>query len=159
MNEISLVELIERGGILQDVPGNTPKEVITNIIRNITLPSSLKADVLLEAVLERENLMPTSIGGGIAVPHPRNPLLTEEGKDEQFITIGYLKEPVEWQALDSIPAQSVILLVSSSARAHLHSLSRVHFICRQDSFCRLLTERASKEELVKVVAAIEKIWI
>ncbi|MDR2793410.1 MAG: PTS sugar transporter subunit IIA [Treponema sp.] len=154
MNNIS--DLIQRGGILRDITGSTPKDVLSRMIQHIILPDSLNRDVLLRAVLERENLMATSIGGGIAIPHPRNPLLSDE--NEQFITIAFLKQPVEWQALDSIPAQNVILLVSSSSRAHLHSLSRVHFLCQEEAFCSLLAKKASKEEIIKAVGIIEKAW-
>ncbi|MDR1218475.1 MAG: PTS sugar transporter subunit IIA [Treponema sp.] len=156
MNDMPLVDLIQRGGALRDIAGNTPKEVLDCFIQNIHLPASLTADVLLEAVLERESLMATSIGGGIAIPHPRNPLLLEE--NEQFIAIAFLKRTVEWQALDGVPVQNVILLVSSSARAHLHSLSRVHFLCQEEAFRSLLAEKASKEEIIKAVGVIEKEW-
>ncbi|MDR1074479.1 MAG: PTS sugar transporter subunit IIA [Treponema sp.] len=156
MNDMPLVDLIQRGGALRDIAGNTPKEVLDCFIQNIHLPASLTADVLLEAVLERESLMATSIGGGIAIPHPRNPLLLEE--NEQFIAIAFLKRTVEWQALDGVPVQNVILLASSSARAHLHSLSRVHFLCQEEAFRSLLAEKASKEEIIKAVRVIEKEW-
>jgi PTS system nitrogen regulatory IIA component len=156
MNDISLVDLIQRGGVLRDIAGNTPKDVLACIIHHIHLPSSLTTDVLLQAILERENLMATSIGGGIAIPHPRNPLLSEE--NEQFTAIAFLKQPVEWQALDGVPVQHVILLVSSSARAHLHSLSRVHFLCQEETFRLLLAEQASKEEIIRAVDIIEKEW-
>ncbi|MDR0556716.1 MAG: PTS sugar transporter subunit IIA [Treponema sp.] len=156
MNDISLVDLIKKGGALLEITGSTPKEALDCFIQNIRLPADLPADVLLQAVLERESLMATSIGGGIAVPHPRNPLLSNES--EQFIAIAFLKRPVEWQALDGVPVQNLILLVSSSARAHLHSLSRVHFLCQEEAFCSLLAKKASKEEIIKTVGAIEKEW-
>jgi PTS system nitrogen regulatory IIA component len=156
MNNIALVDLIQRGGVLRDIAGSTPKEVLERMIPHIHLPSSLTTDVLLQAVLERENLMATSIGGGIAIPHPRNPLLSEE--NEQFIAIAFLQQPVEWQALDGAPVQNVILLVSSSARAHLHSLSRAHFLCQEEAFRSLLVKKASKEEIIKAVGFIEKEW-
>ncbi|MDR0374788.1 MAG: PTS sugar transporter subunit IIA [Treponema sp.] len=156
MNDISLVDLIQRGGTLRDIEGSTPKEALSRMIQHIHLPNSLPADILLQAVLERETLMATSIGRGVAIPHPRNPLLTEE--DEQFIAIVFLKQPVEWQALDGIPVQNVILLVSSSARAHLHSLSGVHFLCQEEAFRSLLAKKASKEEIIKTVGFIEQGW-
>ncbi|MDR2445928.1 MAG: PTS sugar transporter subunit IIA [Treponema sp.] len=156
MNDIALVDLIQKGGVLRDIPGSAPKEVLDCMIHHIHLPRYLTTDALLQAVLERENLMATSIGGGIAIPHPRNPLLSEE--NEQFIAIAFLKQPVEWQALDGLPVQNVILLVSSSARAHLHSLSRVHFLCQEEAFRSLLAKKASKEEIIKVAGFIEKEW-
>jgi PTS system nitrogen regulatory IIA component len=156
MDEVSFGSLIQKGGILYGVAGNTPKEVLYNVIQPLSLPDSLTSERLLQAVLEREGLMPTSIGGGIALPHPRNPLLVEAGG--QFAVIAFLQKPVDWMALDGVPVRTVILLVSSSARAHLHSLSRVHFICRQDNFNVLLAEQAPKERIMEAIARIEKVW-
>jgi PTS system nitrogen regulatory IIA component len=154
--ELSLVELIKKGGIVRDIPGNTTKEVLTNLISALHLPHSLNGAALLQAVLERESLMPTSIGKGIAVPHPRNPLVTNTS--EQFAVIGFLEHPIDWQSLDNIAVETIILIVSSSAKDHLHTLSCVHFFCQQESFCAFLKKRASEEEIIRNIAEIEKAW-
>ena len=151
-----MIEMLKQGGILRDIPGNTQKEALTNMVAVLKLPESLDRALLLKAILEREALMPTSIGNGIAVPHPRNPLI--EDFDKPFVTIAFLQNAIDWQALDNIAVQTIILIVSASAKAHLHTLSRVHFFCQQDDFAFLLQNRASDEEIFKVVADIEKVW-
>ncbi len=155
MSEKLLSELLRRGGILRGIEGGAPKEVITNIVRSLTLPETLPAPVLLEAILERENLMPTSIGYGIALPHPRNPMIADSN---QFMTLAFLCDLIDWQALDGVPVQTVLLLVSSSAREHLHALSRIHFLCREKTFCARLAETSSDEDIFSAIAAIEKEW-
>jgi PTS system nitrogen regulatory IIA component len=114
-------------------------------------------DSLLTAVLEREALMSTSIGRGIALPHPRTPPLTERG--EQFVALGFTRRPVDWNALDGKPVGTVILILSASAKMHLHTLSKINFLCRQDSFAALLERRAAGEEIVRMIEATEKTWI
>ncbi|MDR2402773.1 MAG: PTS sugar transporter subunit IIA, partial [Spirochaetaceae bacterium] len=81
--EGTLAELIERGGVLYHVAGNTPQEILTGIINLVPLPLSIPKDDLLKAVLEREALMSTGIGKGIALPHPRNPVIS--GREQQFV--------------------------------------------------------------------------
>ncbi|MDR1468199.1 MAG: PTS sugar transporter subunit IIA [Spirochaetaceae bacterium] len=152
----SLVPLLERGGIVYDVEGTTPAQAIRDLIGRITLPDHLDGAALLKAVLEREDLQPTQAGHGIALPHPRNPLVTRE--DEQFIAIGLTKYPVNWHALDGEPVRAVILIVSSSARSHLHTLSKLHFFCAQPDFLALLFNKARKEDVERYVAEAEKAW-
>lgn len=152
----SLTPLLERGGIVHDVEGTTPAQAIQNIISRITLPGHLDSAALLKAVLEREDLQPTSAGHGIALPHPRNPLITRE--NEQFIAIGITKHPLNWHALDGEPVRAVILIVSSSARSHLYTLSKLHFFCSQPDFLSLLFNRARKEDIERYVAEAEKAW-
>ena len=153
-SEARLAELIERGGVYRDVRGASPREVLTSLIE--ALPPPAEAGKLLEAVLEREALMPTSIGKGIALPHPRNPLLKSE--DEQFAALAFLKQPVDWNSLDGELVDTLLLIVSASAKGHLRTLSEVTFFCHQEDFYRLLKERASLETLLRFIREAEKNW-
>jgi PTS system nitrogen regulatory IIA component len=152
----SLLPLLERGGVIHDVEGTTPSEAIRDLIGKIKLPDHLDGGTLLNAVLEREDLQPTSVSHGIALPHPRNPVINAE--DEQFIAIGLTKHPLNWQALDGEPVRTIILVVSSSARSHLHTLSKLNFFCTQQTFCDLLCKKAIKEDVERYVANAEKAW-
>jgi PTS system nitrogen regulatory IIA component len=154
-NESVLADLVERGGVQYGVKGTTSREVLTAIID--ALPSSVCAekDKLLEAVLEREELMSTGISGGIALPHPRNPIAKD---NEQFVTIAFPAVPVDWKALDGGLVNSALLIVSSSAKLHLHTLSKINFLCRQEKFVSLLRDRASQDEIMAAVREAEENW-
>ena len=153
-NEFGLAELISRGGVYKGVKGSTPREALTALID--ALPSSLREARLLEAVLEREALMSTGIGGGIALPHPRNPLVQSES--EQFAALAFLERAVDWNSLDGEKVDTLLLIVSSSAKLHLQTLSVINYFCRQENFCRLLRERAAGEEIISFINEAEKNW-
>jgi PTS system nitrogen regulatory IIA component len=152
----SLIQLIERGGLFPDISGASPLEVLTHLIQLIPLPVMINRQDLLKAVLEREALMPTGIGHGIALPHPRNPLITDP--QDQFLVIGFLQQPVDWKALDSKPVHTLLLMVSASAKLHLHSLSRINFFCQQESFRDLLQSRSSQQRIIDVIRETESTW-
>jgi PTS system nitrogen regulatory IIA component len=152
----NLAVLVERGGIFYDVPGASPEELLAGLIARLPGEISPPKDLLLKAVLEREALMSTGIGKGIALPHPRNPLITDE--DKQFVAIGFPEFPVDWKALDGKAVYAALLIVSASARLHLHTLSKVSFLCRQEEFLALLQDRAPKETITRVIGEAEKTW-
>lgn len=154
-NERDLAGLVERGGVLYDVGGTTPREVLAAITG--ALPSRICADRdgLLKAVLEREELMSTGISGGIALPHPRSPMA---GENEQFVTIAFPSFPVDWKALDGGEVTSVLLIVSSSAKLHLHTLSKINFLCRLEKFTALLRGRAPAGEIIAAIREAERDW-
>ena len=154
IEEYSLVQLIERGGICPDIPGNAPLEVLSTLLQTIPLPVS--REELLKAILEREALMPTGIGHGIALPHPRNSLITNS--QDQFMVIGFLRQPVDWKALDGKLGHTLLLIVSSSAKLHLHTLSRINFFCQQESFRGLLQNHASQQCIIDVIRDAEGAW-
>ncbi|MDR3145303.1 MAG: PTS sugar transporter subunit IIA [Treponema sp.] len=152
----SLIDLVRRGGVFRDIEGADPREVITNLIGFIRLPAPVDRDRLLKAVLEREALMPTSVGHGIALPHPRNPLVTEVSG--QLVSVAFLRRPVDWFALDGEPVHTALFILSASAKLHLHTLSRINFFCQQENFRNLLLNRASGEEIIRVIADAEGAW-
>ena len=154
-SENGLIPLIKRGGIVSGVPGTNPGEVLAQVIGAIHSPA-IDRGWLLSAVLEREALMSTAIGRGIALPHPRNPPVT--APDDQFITIAFLENPVDWNSLDGAPVHTAILIVSASPKLHLRSLSQLNFFCHQDNFRALLENRASPEEIIAVIQSSEQTW-
>ena len=151
-----LSALLLRGGIYQGVPGSTVREALTGLVGLLSLPPWLDRDLLLQASLEREALMPTAVGKGIALPHPRNPVTGDPEK--QFAAIGFLRERVNWNSLDGEGVHTVILIVSASAKLHLHTLSRVNFFCQNGDFYRLLEDRAPREEITGFIRRAEAAW-
>jgi PTS system nitrogen regulatory IIA component len=151
-----LIELIKRGGDFRIIPGATPRELLVNLIGAIELPPPVDRTALLGAVLEREALMPTAVGNGIALPHPRNPMISKNA--DQFVSIAFTESGLNWEALDGKPVRTVMLIVSASPKMHLHTLSRINYFCRQNSFVDLLEKHASPREILHIIEKTEKSW-
>jgi PTS system nitrogen regulatory IIA component len=154
--EESLADLVNRGGVYDNIPGNSPQEILAGIIDRVLLPPEITRDSLLTAVLERETLMPTGIGRGVVLPHPRNPVIHDE--NQQFVAIAFPACPVNWNALDGGLVHTVLLIVSASAKQHLHILSKVNFLCQQESFYQLLQNKASRHEITQAIREAEEAW-
>lgn len=58
-----------------------------------------------EAIIEREKIVSTGIGMGIAIPHAKLP-----SYDHFFIAIGILQQPVEWHSLDGAPVRIIFMI-------------------------------------------------
>jgi PTS system nitrogen regulatory IIA component len=149
-------ELIQRGGVFYHIQGNTPGEVLHTLISGIPVFPAIDREQLLTAVLEREALMSTAIGRGIALPHPRTPLITDPR--EQRVLIAFLDREVDWKALDGEAVHTVMLIVSASTKLHLHTLSEINFLCRQEKFYRILKNRSAAEDIIKAVEEAEQTW-
>jgi PTS system nitrogen regulatory IIA component len=161
--DIPLSTLVERGGVFYDVAGNSVDTVMAEFIRLLPGPFSLARDcrgdqefktALLKAVLEREALMSTGIGRGIALPHPRNPM----AEKTQFAAIGFPALPIDWKALDGRPVYSILLIVSDSSRFHLRTISKINFLCANEKFLSLLKDRPSSAMIIKTIQEVEQGW-
>lgn len=152
----SLAELIERGGVYYNIGGTSPVEVLNEATKAIALPKSLDRESLLTAILEREALMPTALGHGVAIPHPRNSMIADAAA--QRVAVFFLKSPVAYNALDRKPVTILFLILSADARSHLATLAGVSHLCQDAAFLDFLAARPSKEELVARIAAAEASW-
>lgn len=155
-NPVSLAELIKRGGVYYNIGGSNPVEALNEATKTLVLPKGLDREALLTAVLEREALMPTALGHGVAIPHPRNAMLTDQGA--QRVAVFFLKSPIAYNALDRKPVTVLFLILSADARSHLATLAGVSHLCQDPAFLDFLAKRPSKAELVERIAQAESAW-
>lgn len=57
------------------------------------------------SILEREKIVSTGIGMGVAIPHAKLP-----DYEDFFICIGILRKAVDWNALDGSPVRLVFMI-------------------------------------------------
>jgi nitrogen PTS system EIIA component len=155
-SSVSLAELIGRGGVYYNISGSNPVEALKESVKAVSLPKGLDRDDLLVAILEREALMPTALGNGVAIPHPRSPMLTE--KSQQRVAALFLKTPLAYSALDRKPVSTLFLILSADAKTHLAILASISYLCQKQDFLELLAARPSTEEMVAYIAAAEASW-
>lgn len=62
-------------------------------------------ELFFHAILNREQIVSTGIGMGVAIPHAKM-----HSYDQFFIAIGILKKPVNWQSLDGSPVRIVFMI-------------------------------------------------
>jgi PTS system nitrogen regulatory IIA component len=154
--QTGLGALIAKGGVYYNIPGTSSREALTAFTAALPTLASVTTEVLLNAVLEREALMSTSIGCGIAVPHPRNPVISDPA--EQFAALAFLEHPVDWNGLDGKPVDTLVLIISASAKLHLQTLSKITFFCQQGVFLEFLKRRAPREEIIQFINDTERDW-
>ncbi len=153
---VRISRLIERGGIRYTVRGKDPHEVIKNSVSLLPGLHGVNKKEIISSFIERENMMTTAVGGGIALPHSRNPVLADP--DEELISLCLLEHPVDFMALDRIPVRTLFLIISSSPRRHLEILSKLTFICRNSDLVSALEKREGFEKISHCIEKIEKSW-
>lgn len=84
----------------------------------------------VEALLEREALGPTGVGGGVALPHARL-----EELDRVVGAFVLLENPIEFEAIDKQPVDIVFSLFApkSAGVEHLKALALVSRTLREQS--------------------------
>jgi nitrogen PTS system EIIA component len=141
------------GGIHYDLPGDTPESALKEVIARLTLPPSLDPDFLLQTLLAREALGSTALGNGIAIPHVRNPIVGQ--MLEPAISLCFLKNPIDFDAVDGNPVTILFTLISPNVKAHLHVLAKLAFLLHNIPFQALLHRPGTEAEILSAIRALE----
>src|SRR5205807_10493149 len=88
----NLVEALEAGGIFYQLPDTNKERALRALVQVLPLPAGVDRELLLRLFLAREASATTAIGGGIALPHVRNPIVLNVTRS--LVTLAFLERPV-----------------------------------------------------------------
>jgi nitrogen PTS system EIIA component len=142
-----LVGALQRGGMHRDVPGSTKDEVLAAVVQLPGVPAPIDRGLLLELLRAREMLASTGLGGGIAVPHPRSPIVLDVQVPPTMLAC-FLRQPVDFAAVDGRPVWALFLLLSPTVQDHLRMLSQLSYAMHDTPVRSLLERRAPLEALL-----------
>ena len=150
----SLAGALARGGIHFDVPGDDLASALRSVVDRLPPAPNMDPDFLFQTLLAREALGSTAIGNGIAIPHVRNPILSQS--QDPAVSLCFLKKPIDFNALDNKPVHILFTLITPNVKIHLHMLARLSFILREQRFMDLLNHSPSKDEIITMVTELEE---
>ena len=151
----TLSEALQAGGIFHGLPGADKDSVLRHLVDRMPLPADVDPDFLHSVLLAREALGSTAIGDGVAVPHPRSPILLRVPK--ALVTLCFLESPIDFGALDGRPVQALFSMISPTTRIHLHLLSLLAFALRDPGFRESVVQRAPADEILAAARRIEAV--
>lgn len=144
---------LQAGGIYYRVGGTDKASVLASVVELMRLPDEVDRRFLLQVLLARESLGSTGVGDGIAIPHVRNPIVLHI--PSPTITLCFLEREIDFDAIDARPVHTLFTIVSPVVRAHLHLLSRLAFVLRDDPFREVLSRQGTREEILESLQRIE----
>ena len=142
-----LVDALQRGGMHAQVPGKTREEVLAAVAALPGIPAAIDRELLLQLLLAREMLASTGVGGGIAVPHPRSPIVLDVELPPTLL-LCFLQQPVDFKAVDGRPVTTLFLLLSPTIQLHLRMLSQLSYALHDAPARALVERRAPLPELL-----------
>lgn len=148
-----LTELLSAERIRIPLQGQTKDELLEELVGVCADGNDIddRADVL-RAVREREAVLSTGIGHGVAIPHGKSGAVSE-----LRMAAGRSSQPVDFDALDGEPVNLFFLLVGpeSAAGPHIKALSRISRLVRQDEVRQRLMAAQSAEEFLQALQEAE----
>lgn len=149
----SLHASLARGGIYHGVPGQSRERVLEAVSQLPGIPRGVDRSMLYQLLVCREALASTGIGAGIALPHPRDPVVV--AADEPVVLLCFLAEPVDFEALDGEPVRVLFTLLSPTVHCHLQMLSRLSFALHDQVLRELLAAQAPEAAILDQLSVLE----
>lgn len=148
-----LSELLSADRVRVPLGSRTKNEVLRELVE-LVATGRKGADIgaILASVHEREQVLSTGIGDGIAIPHGRSPYVSD-----LVLAAGVSDEGIEYDALDGKPVRLFFMLVGPEAAsgAHVKALSRISRLMRREELRAQLVRASSPDEFLRLISASE----
>jgi len=151
---MNLLDILSLESTIVDLKGESKEDIIAELVNSLPVGDAITdRDQVLQAVLDREKIMSTGIGDGIAIPHGKSAAVTE-----LVAAMGTQRRGVDFDALDGEPAFVFFLLVSPAnvSGPHIKALARISRLLKNDEFKKKLIEADSAEEIIATIEAAER---
>lgn len=135
-----LAAALERGGVHHEVGGTDIPSTLAAVVGCLPIDDEEERESILEIMMAREAEASTGIGGGIAIPHVRMPLVFA-GRPAA-IALCFLDHAVPFAAIDGKPVTTVFAMMTPTVRVHLQLLSHLSHALTDDAFVAVLQRRA-----------------
>ncbi len=110
------------------------------------------SEVLLEAVLHREELCTTAMEDGVALPHPRRPMPYEI--EDTLLVVARAQHGIIYGAPDG-PTRLFFFTASQDDTHHLHVLARICRLLRHDNLLENLIHADSDQHMIDLITQCE----
>jgi mannitol/fructose-specific phosphotransferase system IIA component (Ntr-type) len=139
-----LTELLSIERIKIPLESRNKDDLLRELVGVAAAPAGQPArEDVLRAVREREAVLSTGIGHGVAIPHGKSSAV-----GDLRMAAGRAAAPVDFDALDGQPVSLFFLLVGpeSAAGPHIKALSRISRLVRKEEVRdKLVAARTAKE--------------
>lgn len=151
---MNLLDILDEEVVLIDLQASDKQGVIEELATALKTSGKItNLDGVLHAVLEREKIMSTGIGKGVAIPHGKSDAVTELAG-----VLGVKKEGIDFAALDEQPVFLFFLLVSPPdvSGPHIRALAHISRLLRHDSLRKTLINAESVSEVLRLITEEEQ---
>ncbi len=151
----TLRDLVPTDLIVQRLYCTTPEEAIGELLNALTIQGVIdlsRERETLHAILEREKVASTGIGGGIAMPHAKSKFAERFG-----VAVGLSEDGIDFGARDGQPARVVFLWVCQpgQTKEHLALMRALAAMAQEDGEIDRLVPCRDRKQMLEVLGKID----
>lgn len=144
---MDIASLLDEETVFTDLNVSDKQQLLDQLIDSLRAKvEEDKLDRIREAVLQREKIMSTGVGKGLAIPHGK-----AKGLDKSYAAFTLLEQSIEYDAIDDKPVTMVFLLVGPESENSLHIklLSRISRLMNNEDFRDRLQQCSESAQIIE----------
>ncbi len=151
---VCLSQLVSAEAVLLDVTDPTRTELLETMLDCLVqLGRIADPECVATALVEREAVMSTGIGHGVAIPHAQC-----AGADCLTVALARLGTPIDFDAIDERPVRLVFLVVGPVQRGgFLQLLARISRLLSDEQLQADLLEAKDSQRVVELIEERERL--
>jgi fructose-specific phosphotransferase system IIA component len=152
-----LSELLNEQSVSLDLKARDKESCIKELVQVLEAAHGINTKgEILSKVLQRESMMSTGIGNGVAIPHGKTRQL-----DHLIAACGVSRGGIEFDSMDGDPASLFILLVSPEnlRGPHVKALANVSRLLKEESVRAALQKCSSAAEFLETLRTAEQQYL
>lgn len=147
-----LTELLTPDRLVVPLAAREKREAIAELTRHLVARAGGDFGAVLGAIEERESVLTTGIGFGVAIPHARSSAV-----QELTVVGGVSETAIPFDSIDGEPVRLFFLIVGPEASAGLHVklLSRIARLVRRENVRQRLVDARTPDEFYRILVDAE----
>jgi mannitol/fructose-specific phosphotransferase system IIA component (Ntr-type) len=149
---VLLTELLTPDRLVVPLTARDKRGVISELARHLVARAGGDLAQVLGAIEERESVLTTGIGFGVAIPHARCAAV-----EELTIVGGVSEVGIPFDSIDGEPVRLVFLIVGPDASAgrHVKLLSQIARLVRRENVRQRLVDARTPDEFHRILVDAE----
>jgi mannitol/fructose-specific phosphotransferase system IIA component (Ntr-type) len=150
---MSLGELIQEDCVLLDIPESSKGDLVRRMVDALVKAGRVPAaEPVVHALLERERVMSTGIGGGVAIPHAQCPTVPALA-----VALARPVAGIDFDSLDEKPVRLVFMIVGPEERGgFIRVLARISRLLYSGDLQVRLLEAKTPAEIRRIISEEEE---
>ncbi len=157
-HEAFLSQFLMAEGVAPELHATTRASALRELVK-IAANTNLVCDdkLLLQLLQDREDLCPTGMPGGIAIPHPR--VHADYLFLDDFLVIAYVPGGVPFGSPDGKYSDLFFMPCSQDDRTHLYMLARLARLLQVTNLAEALRECVTPDDVIATFHLIESEFV
>ena len=149
---ITVSDALANGSVLYRIHGSNRDEALDELFATLPRTGSFNAKDCKFSILAREALAPSSLAGiACMAPSSDHPVFLESS----LIILAFLEEPVNFKAMDGIPAVAIFLVLAANASEQAILETRLRRLLMEADFIAEIKKQPARKELSHYILEFE----